>query len=100
MEVPPYFTPMDRPDRMDESLTSIIPNNANLPYDMVDLVEMVVDDGEFYQVHEHYAAMVMRLGSSATNPRYWPALSTLRRRVKQQGSFDSAMRSTSRWLRS
>jgi propionyl-CoA carboxylase beta chain len=59
MEVPPYFTPMDRPDRMDEELTSIIPDNANLPYDMVDLIEMVVDDGEFYQVHEHYAANIV-----------------------------------------
>jgi propionyl-CoA carboxylase beta chain len=59
MEVPPYFTPMDRPDRMAESLTEIIPNNANLPYDMVELVEMVVDDGEFYQVHEHYAPNIV-----------------------------------------
>ncbi|MCP4307102.1 MAG: acyl-CoA carboxylase subunit beta [bacterium] len=59
MEVPPYFTPMDRPDRMDEDLTEIIPNNANLPYDMVELVEIVVDDGEFYQVHEHYAANII-----------------------------------------
>ena len=59
MEVPPFFTPMDRPDRMDESLTSIIPDNANMPYDMVELVEMVVDDGEFYQVHEHYASNIV-----------------------------------------
>ena len=59
MEVPPFFTPMDRPDRMDEELTTIIPNNANLPYDMVDLIEIVVDDAEFYQVHEHYAANIV-----------------------------------------
>ncbi|MDX2342354.1 MAG: acyl-CoA carboxylase subunit beta [Acidimicrobiia bacterium] len=59
MEVPPYFTPMDRPDRMDEELTEIIPNNANLPYDMIDLVEIVVDDSEFYQVHEQYAANIV-----------------------------------------
>ena len=59
MEVPPYFTPMDRPDRMDEELTEIIPSNANLPYDMVDLVEIIVDDGEFYQVHEQYAANII-----------------------------------------
>jgi propionyl-CoA carboxylase beta chain len=59
MEVPPYFTPMDRPDRMEEDLTSIIPDNTNLPYDMVELIEMVVDDGEFYQVHEHYAPNIV-----------------------------------------
>ena len=59
MEVPPYFTPIDRADRMDEGLTSIIPDSPNQPYDMVDLVEHVLDDGEFYQVHEHYAQNIV-----------------------------------------
>ncbi len=59
MEVPPYFTPTDRPDRMDEDLTEIIPDSTNQPYDMVHLVEMVVDDGEFYQVHEHFAPNIV-----------------------------------------
>ncbi len=59
MEVPPFFTPLDRADRMDEDLTTIIPDNANLPYDMVELIEIVVDDGEFYQVHEHYASNIV-----------------------------------------
>ena len=59
MEVPPYFTPMDRPDRMDEGLTSIIPDSTNQPYDMVELIELVVDDGDFYQVHEHYAQNIV-----------------------------------------
>jgi propionyl-CoA carboxylase beta chain len=59
MEVPPFFTPMDSPDRMDEELTTIIPDNANLPYDMVELIDMVVDDGDFYQVHEHYAGNIV-----------------------------------------
>ncbi len=55
MEVAPFFTPLDRPDRMDELLTTIIPDSPNQPYDMVDVVEAIVDDGEFYQVHEHFA---------------------------------------------
>jgi propionyl-CoA carboxylase beta chain len=59
MEVPPYFTPLDRPDRMDEDLTEIIPDSTNQPYDMVHLIEMVVDDAEFYQVHEHYAGNIV-----------------------------------------
>jgi propionyl-CoA carboxylase beta chain len=59
MEVPPYFTPMDRADRMDEQLTALIPDSPNQPYDMVDLVEHVVDDGDFYQVHEHYAQNIV-----------------------------------------
>ena len=59
MEVPPYFTPMDRPDRMEEDLTEIIPDSTNQPYDMVSLIGMVVDDGEFYQVHEHFAGNIV-----------------------------------------
>ncbi|MCP3975315.1 MAG: acyl-CoA carboxylase subunit beta [bacterium] len=59
MEVPPYFTPTDRADRMDEDLTEVIPDSTNQPYSMVDLVEMVVDDGEFYQVHEHFAGNIV-----------------------------------------
>ena len=59
MEVPPYFTPMDRADRMDEKLTEIIPDSTNQPYDMVKLVELVVDGGEFYQVHEQFAGNIV-----------------------------------------
>ena len=59
MEVPPFFTPTDRADRMDEGLTSIVPDSPNQPYDMVSLIEMVVDDGGFYQVHEHFAANIV-----------------------------------------
>lgn len=55
MEVAPFFTPLDRPDRMDELLTTIIPDSPNQPYDMVDVVQSIADDGEFYEVHEHFA---------------------------------------------
>ncbi len=59
MEVPPYFTPMDAPDRMEEDLTTIVPDSPNLPYDVVDLIEHIIDDGEFYQVHETYARNIV-----------------------------------------
>ena len=59
MEVAPYFTPVDVPDRMDDDLDSIIPDSANQPYDMVRLVEHVVDEGDFYQVHEHWARNIV-----------------------------------------
>jgi acetyl-CoA carboxylase carboxyltransferase component len=58
-EVPPYFTPADRADRMAEELTTIIPDSPNQPYDMVELIEHVVDDGELYQVHEHFASNIV-----------------------------------------
>jgi propionyl-CoA carboxylase beta chain len=55
MEAPPFFTPVDQVDRRDEDLTTIIPDSPNQPYDMIQVVEMIVDDGEFYQVHESFA---------------------------------------------
>jgi propionyl-CoA carboxylase beta chain len=59
VEVPPFFTPVDQPDRMEEGLTTIIPDSPNQPYDMVELIDLVVDDGEFYQVHEHFAPNII-----------------------------------------
>ena len=58
-EEPPYFTPSDKGDRMDEELTTIIPDSSNQPYDMAHLVELVVDDGDFYEVHENYARNIV-----------------------------------------
>ncbi|NOX22406.1 MAG: acyl-CoA carboxylase subunit beta [Actinobacteria bacterium] len=58
-ELPPYFTPMDTPDRMAEELTTIVPDAPNQPYNMVELIEYVVDDGEFYQVHENFAGNIV-----------------------------------------
>ena len=59
MEVAPFFTPVDRADRMEEDLTAVIPDSPNQPYDMVELIEMVMDDGEFYQVHDHFAGNIV-----------------------------------------
>jgi propionyl-CoA carboxylase beta chain len=55
LEMPPYFPPLDSRDRIEDSLDSIIPDSSNQPYDMAALIEQVVDDGEFFQVHEHWA---------------------------------------------
>ena len=59
MEPAPYFPPVDSPDRVDNGLDSMIPDSPNQPYDMVDIIEAVVDDGEFYEVHEHWAKNIV-----------------------------------------
>ena len=59
MEPAPYFAPVDSPDRSDNRLDSIIPDSPNQPYDMVDVIESVVDDGEFYEVHQHWAKNIV-----------------------------------------
>lgn len=55
LELPPYFRPTDSRDRLEDLLDTIIPDSPNQPYEMVQLIELVVDDAEFFQVHEHWA---------------------------------------------
>jgi propionyl-CoA carboxylase beta chain len=59
MEVPPFFTPLDASDRMDEFLTTVIPDSPNQPYDVLEVIESIVDDGEFYEVHTHWAGNIV-----------------------------------------
>ena len=40
---------------MDAALDSIVPAESNMPYDIKDVIHRVVDDGEFFEVHEHWA---------------------------------------------
>jgi propionyl-CoA carboxylase beta chain len=46
-------------DREDESLDTLVPDSANQPYDMLDLVHTVVDDGRFLEVQQHYARNII-----------------------------------------
>jgi len=59
MEVPPFFTTLDSSDRMDEALTTVIPDSPNQPYDVIEVIENIVDDGEFYEVHAHWAGNIV-----------------------------------------
>src|ERR1700759_2609229 len=56
---PPRVLPTDDPLREDPELDAVIPDNPNKPYDMRDAIRHVVDDGEFYEVHEHYARNIV-----------------------------------------
>src|SRR5258708_10280481 len=59
MEDPPYSKPKDDPLRTDTRLNEIIPDNPNKPYDIKEVIQMVVDDGRFFEIHEHYAANIV-----------------------------------------
>jgi acetyl-CoA carboxylase carboxyltransferase component len=59
LESPPRVLPSDDPMRMDPELDTVVPDNPNKPYDIRDVVRLVVDDGEFLEVHEHYAMNVV-----------------------------------------
>ena len=55
MEDPPYVETADPSDRMDEALTTLIPEDPNKPYDMQAIINRVVDEGVFLEVHPHFA---------------------------------------------
>jgi len=68
-ELSPSLDATDPHDRKDEKLLEIVPDNPNRPYDMREVIRRVVDDGEFYEVHEKFAANILcgfaRLGGRA-----------------------------------
>ncbi len=49
----------DDPGRREERLRTIVPENPNKPYDMKEVVRLIVDEGDFFEVHEHYAANIL-----------------------------------------
>ncbi|MFC1867142.1 acyl-CoA carboxylase subunit beta [Thermodesulfobacteriota bacterium] len=62
-EMPPSVECADRPDRIDKSLDSIVPDNPRLPYDIKEVIHSVVDSKQFLEVHSHYAKnMVVGFG--------------------------------------
>ncbi len=55
MEDPPYMDTGDDPNRTDEQLDTLVPDEPNKPYDIKEIIRRVVDHGEFFEIHEHYA---------------------------------------------
>lgn len=64
----PVLPTKDRPDRVEESLNSFIPDNPKKPYDMVQLITKVVDEGYFLEVHKAYAQNIV-VGFARLNGR-------------------------------
>jgi acetyl-CoA carboxylase carboxyltransferase component len=69
MEDPPRQPTRDDPLRTEAALDSIVPENPNKPYDIKDVIRHIVDDGQFYEIHEQYAANIVvgfaRLGGQS-----------------------------------
>lgn len=59
LEEPPRQVCTDRIDRLEDSLNSIIPEEANRPYDVMDVIHAIVDDGNFFEVHASYAKNIV-----------------------------------------
>ncbi|MEX3106415.1 MULTISPECIES: acyl-CoA carboxylase subunit beta [unclassified Streptomyces] len=58
-ELPPDTPPTDPVDRRTDTLTSLVPADPARAYDMRTVVEEIVDDGEFFEVHEAWARNVV-----------------------------------------
>jgi len=56
---PPRGTGSDPRDRRDASLLDIVPDNANEPYDMHEVIKRIVDGAEFYEVQREYAENII-----------------------------------------
>ena len=54
-EEPPRAASTDPVERRDAALDTIVPDAPDKPYDMKDVVRRVVDDGDFFEVHEQFA---------------------------------------------
>ena len=54
-EEAPYVETADPIDRLEDSLNAIIPENPNEAYDVKQVINLIVDDGKFLEVHEKFA---------------------------------------------
>ncbi len=56
---PPFLSTGDDPLRMEQALDNIIPDDPGKPYDMKDIIHLIVDDGQFFEIHEAYAQNIV-----------------------------------------
>lgn len=59
MEEPPRIISTDNINRTDEKLQEIVPLDPNKPYDMKDIIQSVVDDGNFFEIMPHFAGNIL-----------------------------------------
>jgi acetyl-CoA carboxylase carboxyltransferase component len=69
LEDPPFRPTKDNPLRREEALDNIIPDEAAKPYDIKEVIRMLVDEGAFFEIHDQFAQNIVvgfaRLGGHA-----------------------------------
>jgi propionyl-CoA carboxylase beta chain len=58
-EKPPVRPFFDEPGRIETSLDTLIPENANSPYDMKELIHKIADEADFYEIQEDFAKNIL-----------------------------------------
>src|SRR5437764_11553133 len=59
LDDPPRASTTDSPDREDAALDVLVPASPTQPYDMLDLIHTIADEGYFLEVHQHYAKNII-----------------------------------------
>jgi len=55
----PVLPTRDSADRLDYSLDTLVPDNANTPYDMRELIAKVCDEGDFFEIQDDFAKNIV-----------------------------------------
>ena len=55
----PQRASTDPPDRMEAALNTIVPLESNQPYDIKEVIKLIVDDADFFEIHEHFARNIV-----------------------------------------
>ena len=59
LEEPPVYPCNDPVDRLEDALNEIVPDNPNKPYDVTDVIDAVVDNGEFLETQTNFAQNIV-----------------------------------------
>ncbi|QIB28068.1 acyl-CoA carboxylase subunit beta [Caloranaerobacter azorensis] len=59
LEDPPVFDTNDDINRIDEILNEIVPDNPNKPYDMKEIIKIIADNGDFFEVQPYFAQNII-----------------------------------------
>jgi propionyl-CoA carboxylase beta chain len=90
-EAPPALKPTDDPERTDDKLRKIIPDANNKVYDMNQIINSVVDNGDFMEVHRSFAPSLLTgfarlngrtVGIVAQQPAYMAGIIDINASVK------------------
>ncbi|MCF6461109.1 acyl-CoA carboxylase subunit beta [Clostridium sp. Cult3] len=59
LETPPVYETDDEINRVEEKLNEIVPTNPNKPYDMKEIIQLLADNGEFFEVQQYFAQNII-----------------------------------------
>ena len=59
MEDPPFEPTKDDPLRTEEALNDLVPDDPSKPYDVKELIKLIIDESRFFEIHEHFAQNVV-----------------------------------------